>query len=624
MKRTLNLIITALIALVSWAQTDTLSLPDVVVTGARTVTDVRHLPMTVTVINHQDLTAWHRDNVLPAVSEQVPGLFVSGRAMMGYGVSGGAAGGINMRGISGGSGQLLVLIDGHPQFNGIYGHPISDSYQTLLAERVEVLRGPASVLYGSNAMGGVINIVTRQAKQDGSSTDLSLSAGSFGTFQASLANRWRHQRISTTVAANYGRSDNHRPRMGFQQYGGYAKVGYDFNANWNAFVDFNITHFNASIPGTVSAPLWNADQWITRGVANLAIENHYERTSGAISVFTNFGQHKIDDGTANPDEPTQRYFRSRDILTGVSIYQSITAFRGNRITVGFDYQNIYGKAYYTSKATGEVLDTPNKQSGQSSRHEFAAYAEVRQDFTKWLTADAGIRFDHHSVVGSEWIPQFGLVFRPIASGEIKLQAAKGFRFPTMREMYLYPPSNTLLRPERLWNFELSWRHRALQGGALSYGLNLFYIKADNIIQTAMIDGRPRNINSGKLTNYGIEADVRYRINGYWTVTTNHSLLKMKNPVLAAPKYKGYFGADFSRDKWQARAGLQVISGLYKSVGDNPLTESFVLLNASVGYRVIKPLRLWIKGENLLAQRYEINAGYPMPKATFMVGVDLHF
>ena len=131
--------------------------------------------------------------------------------------------------------------------------------------------------------------------------------------------------------------------MGFQQYGGYAKVGYDFNANWNAFVDFNITHFNASIPGTVSAPLWNADQWITRGVANLAIENHYERTSGAISVFTNFGQHKIDDGTANPDEPTQRYFRSRDILTGVSIYQSITAFCGNRITVGFDYQNIYGK-----------------------------------------------------------------------------------------------------------------------------------------------------------------------------------------------------------------------------------------------------------------------------------------
>ena len=57
---------------------------------------------------------------------------------------------------------MLVLIDGHPQYNGVYGHPISDSYQTLMAERVEVLRGPASVLYGSNAMGGVLNIVTRR------------------------------------------------------------------------------------------------------------------------------------------------------------------------------------------------------------------------------------------------------------------------------------------------------------------------------------------------------------------------------------------------------------------------------------------------------------------------------
>ena len=58
-----------------------------------------------------------------------------------------------LRGISSGTGEIMVLIDGHPQYNGIFGHPISDSYQTLMAERVEVLRGPASLLYGSNAMG---------------------------------------------------------------------------------------------------------------------------------------------------------------------------------------------------------------------------------------------------------------------------------------------------------------------------------------------------------------------------------------------------------------------------------------------------------------------------------------
>ena len=147
---------------VTIAQTaDSLALKEVVVTGTRNATDVRHLPMTVTVIDHDLLTTDHQMSVLPTVMREVPGLFVTSRSMMGYGVSTGAAGGINLRGITGGAGQLMVLIDGHPQYQGIYGHPISDSYQTLMAECVEVLRGPASVLYGSNAMGGVLNIVTR-------------------------------------------------------------------------------------------------------------------------------------------------------------------------------------------------------------------------------------------------------------------------------------------------------------------------------------------------------------------------------------------------------------------------------------------------------------------------------
>ena len=339
------------------------NLNEIVVTGTRSLTDVRHLPMTVTTLGRDLLTKENRMSLLPTLTEQVPGLFITSRSMMGYGVSGGAAGGINMRGISGGAGQLLVLIDGHPQYQGVYGHPISDSYQTLMAERVEVLRGPASVLYGSNAMGGVINIVTRKA-QDGVNTDVVLGAGSWGTVQAEATNQVRSGKFSSTVSVQYGRTDNHRPRMGFEQYGGYVKLGYDINEHWNAYVDANITHFNASYPGAVNSPLYDADQWITRGVVSAAVENHFDNTSGALSVYSNFGRHKIDDGTANPTQPTQRYFRSKDALTGVSWYQSIQLFEGNRLAAGVDYMHIYGNAYYTSKATGDILVTPNKQSGK--------------------------------------------------------------------------------------------------------------------------------------------------------------------------------------------------------------------------------------------------------------------
>ncbi len=601
--------------------TDSMNLQDVVVTGTRNATDVRYLPMTVSVIGRQTLTEQYQTSVLPTVMQQVPGLFVTSRSMLGYGVSGGAAGGINLRGIAGGSGQLMVLIDGHPQYNGIYGHPIADSYQTLMTERVEVLRGPASMLYGSNAMGGVINIVTRGMHEDGVKTTVNLGAGSYGTIQAEASNQVRSGKFSSTVAAQYGRTDNHRPRMGFEQYGGYLKLGYDFHAHWNAYVDANITHFNASQPGSTSSPLYDADQWITRGMVSAAVENHYNKTSGAVSLYTNFGRHKIDDGTADAANPTKRYFRSKDALLGVSLYQSAQLFEGNRVTVGIDYQHIYGHAYYTSKETGETLDTPNKQSGKSYRNEIAGYVEFRQDLTSWLTVDAGIRIDHHSVTGTEWIPQGGIVIRPMDNGELKAMVSKGFRNPTMREMYLYPPSNEDLKPERLMNYELSWKHRF---NTLTYGINFFYLKGDNMIQTMPVDGKPRNVNTGKVENYGAELEAAYRISQHWNITTNHALLHMKNPVLAAPKYKGFLGANYNCHRLGVVAGLQYISGLYTAIGDNEKKENFLLLNATVSYQLIRNLALWVRGENLLAQHYEINLGYPMPRATFMAGVQCSF
>lgn len=618
MKRTLSLF--ALMASLAGfaAQPDSLTLQEIVVTGTRNATDVRHLPMTVTVIGHEELTNQYQTSVLPTVMQQVPGLMLTARGMLGYGVSGGAAGGINLRGISGGAGQLLVLIDGHPQYNGVYGHPISDSYQTLMAERVEVLRGPASVLYGSNAMGGVLNIVTRQNHAEGSHTTLNLGAGSYGTVTGEISNQTRKGKLSTTVSAQYGRSDNHRPRMGFEQYGGYMKIGYDISSHWNTYIDGNVTHFNASHPGTTTSPLWNADQWITRGVVSAALENHYDRTSGALSVYANYGRHKLNDGTADPvNSPTTRYFRSKDALTGISWYQSVNLFEGNRVTAGLDFQHIYGKAYYTSIATGEVLDTPNKQSGRSHRNEVAGYADFRQDIASWLTVDAGIRVDHHSITGTEWIPQAGFVVRPMATGEIKAMASKGFRTPTMREMYLYPPSNEELEPERLWTYELSWHHR-MAGNAFVYGINAFYINGDNMIETV----NRKNVNTGAIENSGIELEASYRINAQWSLSTNHTLLHMVHPVVAAPDYKGFLGVNYSRNRWEAHLSLQCINGLYTAVGDNEKKENFVLLNSTVSYLLTKNATLWLRGENLLAQKYEINTGYPMPRATVMGGVQI--
>ena len=512
----------------------------------------------------------------------------------------------------------MVLIDGHPQYQGIFGHSISDSYQTMMAGRVEVLRGPASVLYGSNAMGGVVNIVTRRMRADGVKTDVNLGAGSYGTLQAEATNRARSGKFYSVLSGQYGRSDNHRPRMGFEQYGGYLKLGYDFSPHWAAYADVNVTHFNSSYPGSTHEPLLGARQWITRGVATAVVENHYGRTSGAVSVYHNFGRHKINDGYAPGGQPQENYFRSDDALTGFSIYQSAALFDGNGVTVGVDYQHIYGKAWNRVIATGKDLDP----MGDAHENEIAGYVDFRQDLFRWLTLDAGLRLDHHSQGGTEWVPQGGLVFRLAKDGELKAMVGKGFRNPTIREMYLWGPANADLLPERIVNYELSWKQR-LMDGTFSYGLNLFYIDGDNMIQTAMVDNRPMNVNTGEIRNCGVEAELAWRANRYFSLNANYGFLHMENKVLASPEHKAYIGADYRRGRWTLVGGLQYVGGLYTQVSPAEEKENFLLLNATAAYRALPWLGIWVKGENLLAQKYEINYGYPMPKATFMGGVKIN-
>ncbi len=609
------------------ALSDSLSLKEVVVTASRSVDDVRQLPQTVSVVERTELTSQYKPSILPTLNELIPNFFVTSRGMMGYGVSGGSAGGMMLRGLSGGAGQLMVLIDGQPQYNGIYGHPIADAYQTMLAERVEVWRGPASVLYGSNAMGGVLNIVTRQVPRDTVLTNITVGAGSYNTVQTEASNQVRMGKFSSTIGLQYNRTDNHRERMDFQQYGGFLKLGYDFSSNWKGNADLNVTHFDASQPGTVTVPMWDADQWITRGDAGLSVTNRYEGkmpTNGMLRMFSNFGVHEIDDGTRDPETPTQRYFRSRDNLAGFTLYQSVGFFKGNTTTFGLDYHHIYGHAYYTSKATGETLDTPNKQSGKSHRNEVAAYVNFHQEVAKWLTLDAGLRVDHHSITGTELIPQGGLVFHTPKNGDLKMSVSKGFRNPTMREMYLYPPSNTELEPESIVTYEMAWNQRLLDN-RLSYGVNVFYLTGDNMIQQQMVEGRPRNVNTGEVENCGAELNLDYRINGQWGVTTNHSYLHMKNPVLAAPTYKGYAGVRYHQGRWSSQAGVQYVSGLYTEVGANEDKENFCLFSASVSHRVWRGLTLWLRGETLIGKReYEVIKGYPLPHATFMGGFSWNF
>ncbi len=590
----------------------------VVVTGTRNRTDVRHLPMTLSVVGRERLERRHEASVLPVLGEQVPGLFVTSRGVMGYGVSDGAAGGISLRGIGGGNtSRMLVLIDGHPQYMGLMGHPISDAYQTMWAEKVEVLRGPASVLYGSNAMGGVINIVTRGQEADGVKTHLQADYGSYNTVTTEVSNRVRRGGFSSVVTGSYNRTDGHRPDMGFEQYGGYLKLGYDFADHWRVFADANVTHFNASNPGMVTEPIYDNDSRVTRGVASAAIENNYEKSSGALKFFYNWGRHKINDGYETGEEPLDYRFHSKDRMMGLSCYQSATFFKGNRVTAGVDWQRMGGEAW------NEFLNGDRRELlSDRTEDEVAGYVDFRQMVGRYLSLDAGVRIDHHSQAGTQWVPQAGVAVHLPRAVELKAMVSKGFRNPTLRELYMFASQNPALKPERVMNYEAGVAQR-IGNGRFSYGVNLFYLRGDNLIQVVRENGRPQNVNTGAVENWGAEVETRWSVGRAWTLSANYSWLHMVHPIVAAPEHKLFVGGDFARGRWAVSTGVQYIHGLYTSVAPE-VKESFVLWNVRASLRVNRWLAVYLRGENLLGQRYEINLGFPMPRATAFGGVKLNF
>lgn len=588
-----------------------------VVTGTRNATDIRHLPMTLSSISRAELTRNYQTSVLPTVSELVPGLFITSRGMMGYGVSTGAAGSMKVRGIGSGA-QTLVLIDGQPQYAGLMGHPIPDAYQTMMAEKVEVLRGPASVLYGSNAMGGVMNIVTRKPLSDGSRTSVMLEGGSYGTFQGQATNQTRAGKFSSSAGINYGRTDGHRSNSNFEQMSGFAKLGYEISDKWSAAADLSLIHFNASNPGEESNPYIDNDSKITRGLASLQLTNDYGKLSGAVRAFYDWGHHNINDGYHPGGTPQTQLYLHNDFITGLTAYESAALFNGNRTTLGIDYQHFGGKAWNRMIETGE-----HKRLAQKEQDEVAGYVDFRQDISQILTIDAGLRVDWHSQTGTEIVPQGGLTLHLPSDAQIRAMVSKGFRNPVIREMYMFRPANADLRPERLMNYEIAYSDLFLNR-RLKIGLNLFYLKAENLITTTMADGRPLNVNTGATENSGIEFETSFRALDNLALNANYSYLHMSSPVTGAPEHKLYIGADYSLGDLSLSTGVQYIAALYMAASKNADKEYFTLWNLTASYRIIKIMKAFVRGENLLAQKYQTMQGFTMPRATVMAGVQLDF
>ena len=590
----------------------TLMLDEVVVTGSNEAVAARLLPYTVSVVGRSEIENSGTPQLLSILSGRVPSLFVTERGILGYGVSNGGSGHIKMRGIGGDrASAVLMMLDGQPQFAGIYSHHVADFYTAANVDRVEVLRGPASVLYGSNAMAGTINVITRKANSDGAHAMLSSEYGSYNTWETTLSGEYRKGKFSTFNSVSHARTDGSIDGMKYRQWSVYDKIAYDFSSYWKASADFTFMNFVADDPvyPTLANPQ-STDiyhQNVSRGEASLAVSNNYGNINGTARLYYSYGNHYIDD---------PRHFHSTDDRLGLMLYENFAPWRGASATAGFDFATYTGRIPMSGGKPH--VDGSISTLGRKRIVEYSPYITLGQLLPGGIVSlNGGLRMANSDKFGTRWVPQGGFTVNAPMGIVIKASAAMGYRNPSFRELYLYKMANPDLAPERMWNYEASISKNF--GKELSASLTAYYSKGNNMIQT--VDGH--NENTGHFINKGIEASMQYHPARRLWLNASYSYLHTSlDNLVGAPRHQYFAGIGWQAIKW-LRVDADVKGAAHLFVAQEMDYQSWATLNLRLSAKVCSMLDITLRLDNITDARYTINRGYTMPGFTAMGGFKLH-
>jgi iron complex outermembrane receptor protein len=287
-------------------------------------------------------------------------------------------------------------------------------------------------------MGGVINIITKKQNHEGIKLNARAMYGSFNTSKLAFSSGFRQDKFGILASINHENTNGDRPSSDFNLINGYLKTDYTFNSHLNTAADFSVSKTKASDPGAASAlqPGYKID--ILRTNSNISLSNEFDKTSGSIHVFYNYGEHDITDG-----------FFSIDRNYGIGVFQSLKMFEGNVITIGFDHKNYGGIAKNVLAMNGR-----GTTFGDTTVSETAGYVMLQQTINNQIVLNAGYRLENHSVFGNEHVPSVGFAYYVSNNTTFKASVSKGFRSPTIRELFLFPPANDDLKPERVTNYEI--------------------------------------------------------------------------------------------------------------------------------------------------------------------------
>lgn len=623
--------------------TDLTTLEPVVITATKIETPLREVASSVTVITRQEIEN-KQTNSVEEVLRSVPGLDVVRQGGLGQQTS------IFLRG--GNSTHTLVLVDGI-EINDPSNPGRSFDFASLATdniERIEIVRGPGSTLYGSDALGGVINIITRKGSGK-PRVSLTAEGGSFATHQEKLSVSGGNDLLNYSMVASFLESDGISAAAA--RYGNSEKDGYDrttvatrlgLTPTDNFDIDFILRYVDSEADlDTFAGPYgddpnntFDSEALYLRAQARLMLLNDIWEQKLGFSLTDYDRENRDETDASHPGDSSLTTYDSR--LYKIDWQHNLYLHPTNTLTVGVEYEKEQAQGsseYVYADPSWNTNDAFEKKSAETNGYYIQDQIKLWQDFITTL----GVRVDDHQTFGSRLTYRItsSYLFRPTGT-RIKGTYGTAFKAPTLAQLFensTYVLGNPDLTPEKSRGWDIGLE-QSLWEDRITLGATYFENHFEDLINTffSLDSFKYEYENVDEAQTKGIEVTASVRPIEDLTLSASYTYTDTENratgaQLLRRPHHKYNFNANYRF----LNAGNINLDVLY--VGEREDLDlydwskttslgAYTVVNLAVSYEINKHLRLHGRVENLFDEDYEEVNGFGTPGIAGYAGATLTF
>jgi vitamin B12 transporter len=613
---------------------------EIVVTANRVETSTKEVASSVTIITREQLEKTKKTTVMEAL-EDVLALHTIQNGPPG------SASSVFIRGAN--SEHTLVMIDGI-ELNDPIAPSRSFDMSLLLVEnveRIEIIRGPQSTLYGSDGMGGVINIISRQ-RRGRPEFHLSALGGSYGTYSGNAELSGSTDRVRYALAATLyetnGFSAASTAYEGNEEADGHrnlslsGRLGVDLSANFS--LDFSLRRIDTKTDidntggdyGDDPNHVQEYDTFYVMGQARgLLLQNRWEQILRVALVdYNRTSDNPVDE--LNPFSSESSEYKSK--LSKIEWQNNLYLHETNTLTLGLDFQQEQGESWYRSESAFGSYESifPLEKA-----HNLGLFLQDQVRVAGQFFLTAGLRYDNHSQADSALTYRIAPVYF-IDKTDTKLKATlgTGFKAPSLYQLYapgtFYGPiGNEKLEPEKSTSWDVGIEQYFLEN-KLMLGITYFDMQFKNLIDFDFLQGY---INIKNAFTKGAELTLEARPTGYLSLLMTYTRLEAKDKdtdeyLLRRPKDK--FTARLNvRFLDRANVSLSLIhvgqrdDSFYMGWTSTRVTmDSYTLVHAAAAYDILEYFQAFIRLDNILDAEYETIKGYGMAGFSAYGGIKFSF